>query len=236
VVETTFTTDTGTARLVDAMAFAERQRGPDLGLDAPHGIGGEHDLSERELPICGAGVTLARPGSEMGAWDQVQLDVYGELLNSLFVYRQQLGDLHPEIQSFAADLADTAARRWWEADSGMWEMRDAPRHHLSSKVLCWAALDRAVKLAPQLGEHAKAEEWEAARDEIRDAVLERGWSEERQAYAQSFDSDELDAAQLLMPILGSCRLRTSECGRRSRRSPAISPRTGWYCATEMRRV
>ena len=84
----------------------------------------------------------------------------------------------------------------------MWEMRGEPRHHLSSKVLCWAALDRAVKLAPQLGEHAKAEEWAAARDEIRAAILERGWSEKRQAYAQSFDSDELDAAQLLMPILG----------------------------------
>jgi alpha,alpha-trehalase len=84
----------------------------------------------------------------------------------------------------------------------MWEMRGEPRHHVSSKVLCWTALDRAVRLAPQLGEHAKVEEWSAARDEIHAAVLERGWSEARQAFAQSFDSDELDAAQLLMPILG----------------------------------
>ena len=137
-----------------------------------------------------------------GAWDQVQLDVYGELLNSLWLYREKLGDLHPEIRAFVADLADTAARRWHETDSGMWEMRGEPRHHLSSKVLCWTALDRAVKLAPQLGEHAKTAEWEAARDEIRAAVLERGWSEKKQAFAQSFDSDELDAAQLLMPILG----------------------------------
>ena len=90
-----------------------------------------------------------------GAWDQVQLDVYGELLNSLWLYREKLGDLHPEIQAFVADLADTAARRWMEKDSGMWEMRGEPRHHLSSKVLCWTALDRAVKLAPQLGEYAK---------------------------------------------------------------------------------
>jgi alpha,alpha-trehalase len=81
-------------------------------------------------------------------------------------------------------------------------MRGEPGHHLSSKVLCWTALDRAVKLAPSLGELAKVEEWSRVRDEIRSAVLERGWSEKRQAYAQSFDSDELDAAQLLMPILG----------------------------------
>src|SRR5881392_3914110 len=137
-----------------------------------------------------------------GAWGQTQLDVYGELLDALYVYREQLGELHPEIQAFVADLADTAAARWGETDAGMWEMRGDPRHHLSSKVLCWTALDRAVKLAPQLGMYAKAEEWSAERDRIREAVLERGWSEKRQAYAQSFDSDELDAAQLLMPLVG----------------------------------
>ncbi len=171
-------------------------------LQIMYGIGGEHDLSERELPHL-AGWRDSKPvrvGN--GAWGQVQLDVYGELLNSLWLYREELGVFHPEIQAFVADLADTAAARWNETDSGMWEMRGDPRHHLSSKVLCWTALDRAVRLAPQLGEHAKVEEWEAERDRIREAVLDRGWSEARGAYAQSFDSDELDAAQLLMPILG----------------------------------
>jgi GH15 family glucan-1,4-alpha-glucosidase len=84
----------------------------------------------------------------------------------------------------------------------MWEMRGDPRHHLSSKVLCWTALDRAVKLAKRLGMHANVETWIAAREEIRNAILTRGWSEAKQAYAQSFDSDELDAAQLLMPLVG----------------------------------
>jgi GH15 family glucan-1,4-alpha-glucosidase len=107
-----------------------------------------------------------------------------------------------EIQQFVADLANTAARRWRETDAGMWEMRGETRHHLSSKVLCWVALDRAIELAPGLGIHADVERWTAERDAIRDAVLTRGWSEARQAYAQSFDSDDLDAAQLLMPILG----------------------------------
>jgi GH15 family glucan-1,4-alpha-glucosidase len=171
-------------------------------LQIMYGIGGEHDLSERELGHL-RGWRDSRPvrvGN--GAWDQVQLDVYGELLNSLHLYREKLGDLHPEIQAFAADLADTAARRWREADSGIWEMRGELRHHLSSKVLCWTALDRAVKLAPQLGDYAKVTEWEAERDEIRAAILERGWSEQSRAFCQTFDSDELDAAVLLMPILG----------------------------------
>ena len=187
---------------VSFMTSAAGGRAGEGSLQIMYGIGGEHDLSERELPHL-RGWRDSRPvrvGN--GAWDQVQLDVYGELLNSLWLYREKLGDLHPEIQAFVADLADTAARRWRETDSGMWEMRGEPRHHLSSKVLCWTALDRAVKLAPQLGDYAKTEEWEAAREEIRAAVLERGWSEAKQAFAQSFDSDELDAAQLLMPILG----------------------------------
>lgn len=167
-----------------------------------YGIGGEHDLSERELDHL-RGWRDSRPvrvGN--GAWNQTQLDVYGELLNAIYLYRKQLGVLHPEIQRFAADLADTAAERWREPDAGMWEMRGEPQHHLSSKVLCWVALDRAVKLAPMLGEYADVPGWEGERAEIRAAVLERGWSEKRQAYAQAFDSDELDAAVLLMPLLG----------------------------------
>ncbi len=124
------------------------------------------------------------------------------LLDALYRYRAQLGELHPEIQRFVADLANTAARRWKETDAGLWEMRGEPQHHLSSKVLCWVALDRAIALAPRLGVHAEVERWTAERDEIREAILTRGWSENLQAYAQSFDSDQLDAAQLLMPIFG----------------------------------
>jgi GH15 family glucan-1,4-alpha-glucosidase len=184
------------------MTSAAGGRAGEGSLQIMYGIGGEHDLSERTLGHLRGWRDSAPVRVGNGAWDQVQLDVYGELLNALHLYRERLGDLHPEIQAFVADLADTAARRWTEADSGMWEMRGAPRHHLSSKVLCWTALDRAVELAPQLGMHAKVADWERARDEIRAAILERGWSEARQAYAQSFDSDELDAAQLLMPILG----------------------------------
>jgi alpha,alpha-trehalase len=187
---------------VSFMTSSAGGRAGEGSLQIMYGIGGEHDLSERELPHLRGWRDSSPVRVGNGAWDQVQLDVYGELLNSLYLYRERLGELHMEIQAFVADLADTAARRWRESDSGMWEMRGESRHHLSSKVLCWVALDRAVKLAPQLGQHAKTKEWEVVRDEIRNAVLERGWSERKQSYAQSFDSDELDAAQLLMPILG----------------------------------
>jgi GH15 family glucan-1,4-alpha-glucosidase len=171
-------------------------------LQIMYGVAGEHDLSERVLPHLRGWRNSAPVRVGNGAWMQTQLDVYGELLNSLYLYRERLGDLHPEIQRFVADLANTAARRWRETDSGMWEMRGEPLHHVSSKVLCWVALDRAIALAPQLGDHAEVEHWSTEREQIREAVLTRGWSEARQAYAQSFDSDELDAAQLLMPIMG----------------------------------
>ena len=187
---------------ISFMTSSAGGRAGDGALQIMYGVGGEHDLSERELPHLRGWRDSAPVRVGNGAWRQVQLDVYGELLSALHLYRERLGELHPEIQAFAADLGDTAARRWREADAGMWEMRGEPRHHLSSKLLCWTALDRAVKLAPSLGEHAKIEEWTEVRDEIRAAVLDRGWSEKRQAYAQSFDSDELDAAQLLMPIVG----------------------------------
>ncbi len=187
---------------VSFMTSSAGGRASERSLQIMYGIAGEHDLTERELPHLRGWRDSAPVRVGNGAWGQTQLDVYGELLNSLYLYREQLGELHPEIQAFVADLANTAARRWRERGAGMWEMRGEPRHHLSSKVLCWVALDRAIELAPQLGAHANLEHWTGERDEIREAILTRGWSEARQAYAQSFDSDELDAAQLLMPIFG----------------------------------
>jgi alpha,alpha-trehalase len=187
---------------VSFMTSAAGGRASQGSLQIMYGIRGEHDLSERQLPHLRGWRDSGPVRVGNGAWNQTQLDVYGELLNALHLYHERLGELHPEIQAFVADLADTAARRWHETDAGIWEMRGEPRHHLSSKVLCWVALDRAVKLAPVLGEHAKVDAWSAERDRIREAILQRGWSESRQAYAQAFDSDELDAAALLMVIYG----------------------------------
>jgi alpha,alpha-trehalase len=187
---------------ISFMTSSAGGRASERSLQIMYGIAGEHDLTERELPHLRGWRDSAPVRVGNGAWGQTQLDVYGELLNTLYLYREQLGELHPEIQAFVADLADTAARRWGERGAGMWEMRGEPRHHLSSKVLCWVALDRAIALAPQLGEHADVGHWTAERDQIREAILKRGWSETRQSYVQSFDSDELDAAQLLMPIFG----------------------------------
>ena len=187
------------AFLADAAA-SQLHRGMDLQI--MFGIGGERDLSERELPHL-AGWRASRPvrvGN--GAWLQRQLDVYGELLGAAVRLVEQLGELDPVTQRFLAAAADTAAGRWKEKDQGIWEIRGEPRDFLYSKLMCWVALDRAIALAPQLGAQHKIAEWTAARDEIRAAILERGWSEKAGAFSQAFGGEDLDASNLMLAITG----------------------------------
>jgi GH15 family glucan-1,4-alpha-glucosidase len=185
--------------LADAAA-SQLQRGTDLQI--MFGIGGERDLSERELPHL-AGWRDSRPvrvGN--GAWTQRQLDVYGEMLGAAWRLVEQLGELEPVTQRFMSAAADTAAARWKEKDQGIWEIRGEPRDFLYSKLMCWVALDRAIALAPQLGAEGKVPGWTAARDEIRAAILEHGWSEKAGAFTQAFGSEDLDASNLMLAITG----------------------------------
>jgi len=185
--------------LADAAA-SQLHRGLDLQI--MFGIGGERDLTERELPHL-AGWRDSRPvrvGN--GAWTQRQLDVYGELLGAAQRLVDQLGELDPVTQRFLAAAADTAAARWKEKDQGIWEIRGEPRDFLYSKLMCWVALDRAIALAPLLGAEDRAREWVAARDEIRAAILEHGWNDAVGAYTQAFGSEDLDASNLMLAITG----------------------------------
>jgi GH15 family glucan-1,4-alpha-glucosidase len=126
----------------------------------------------------------------------------GEFLNVVALYAERLGDLDPVVQRFVAEVADTAAREWTLPDAGLWEARSAPQHHVSSKLFCWLALERATELAERIGAGDRKAGWEAERERIRAAILERGWSEARGAFVQAFDGEELDAAALLMPLVG----------------------------------
>jgi alpha,alpha-trehalase len=187
------------AFLADAAA-SQLHRGLDLQI--MFGIGGERDLTERELPHLG-GWRSSRPvrvGN--GAWDQRQLDVYGELLGAAQRLVEQLGELDAWTKRFLVAAADTAAARWKEKDQGIWEIRGEPRDFLHSKLMCWVALDRAVAMADLLGAADRVEAWTAAREEIRAAILEHGWSDRAGAYTQAFGSDELDASNLMLAITG----------------------------------
>ena len=185
--------------LADAAA-SQLRRGADLQI--MFGVGGEHDLSERELPHL-AGWRASRPvrvGN--GAWEQRQLDVYGELLGAAHRLAGQLGDPDSVTQQFLAAAADTAASRWTEKDQGIWEIRGEPRDFLYSKLMCWVALDRAIALAGQLGAQDRARQWATTRDTIRAAILEHGWNEQAGAFTQAFGSEDLDASSLMLAITG----------------------------------
>jgi GH15 family glucan-1,4-alpha-glucosidase len=175
-------------------------RGADLQI--MFGVGGERDLSERELSHLAGWRNSAPVRVGNGAWTQRQIDVYGELLAAVYRLRDQLGELHPSTREFLVAVANTAARRWTEKDQGIWEIRGPEQDFLYSKVMCWVALDRAIALADKLGAQDQVASWKRTMDEIHETVITNGWSDKTGAFTQYFGSDDLDASNLMMPIVG----------------------------------
>ncbi len=166
------------------------------------GIGGEHELPERQLDRL-AGWRDSRPvrvGN--GAFDQKQLDVYGEIFGAVVRLRDQV-EPDPTLVEFLSVLADQAAERWEEDDHGIWEIRGEPRPYLHSKLMCWVALDRAMDIRDILQpDDDRLDRWTDAREAIREAIEGRGWSDELGSFRQALDEDALDAASLMIPIVG----------------------------------
>lgn len=174
----------------------------ETGLQVMYGVGGEHDLAERELEHLRGWRESAPVRVGNAAWRQQQHDIYGAVLDAAYRCQDQLDGLDDVTARFLGDLADVAARVWREPDQGLWEMRSEPRHFLHSKLMCWVALDRAVRLADRLGEADRARRWAAEADTVRAAILEQGWNEKVGAFTQSFGSEALDASALQLAITG----------------------------------
>ncbi len=173
------------------------------GLQIMYGIRGERFIPEHELSVLSGhrGSRPVRIGN--GAWDQTQLDVYGELLDASWRVFQLGIELDTDLGEFLANVADRAVLRWEDVDEGIWEVRGGAGHFLYSKLMNWVALDRAVRLAEPIGAAAaRAERWAVERDRVREAILTEGWSDEVGAYTQAFGRAELDASVLMMPIVG----------------------------------
>jgi GH15 family glucan-1,4-alpha-glucosidase len=185
---------------ISGAAASQARRGADLQI--MFGVGGERDLTERVLPHLAGWRASAPIRVGNGAWNQRQLDVYGELLDAASRLPDQLDHLGSATKQFLADLADTAAARWREKDQGIWEVRGEPRDFLYSKLMCWVALDRAIALADRLNAADRVDTWKSTRDEIAEAILNKGWNESVGAFTQSFGSQDLDASNLMMPIVG----------------------------------
>lgn len=181
-------------------AVAQIQKGRDVQI--MFGIGGEHDLSERELSHL-SGWRDSRPvrvGN--GAWNQRQIDVYGELLDAAFRMKDYLKQTDAITRQFMANMADAAAERWRAKDQGIWEIRGHAQDFVYSKIMCWVALDRAIALADLLEASDRVPYWKEMRTQIKDAVLTHGWNESIGAFTQTFENEALDASNLMIPIVG----------------------------------
>jgi GH15 family glucan-1,4-alpha-glucosidase len=167
-----------------------------------YGIAGERRLDERELEWLPGyeGSRPVRVGN--AASEQTQLDVYGEVIEALYQARVHGAPPDDDIWSLQTKLLDWLEHNWRSPDAGIWEIRGPLRQFTHSKLMAWVAFDRAVRYHDEFGRDGPIERGRAARDEIRAEIFEHGWSEEKQAFAQSFGADELDASVLLMPLVG----------------------------------
>jgi len=173
----------------------------DGSLQIMYGIDGRRDLTEttRDELTGYAGARPVRIGN--GAFDQQQNDVYGAVLDSILLHTRRSGRLPRRLWPIVETQATRAAEVWREPDQGIWEARGAPQHYVSSKLMCWVALDRAAQLAWMRGEPNLASQWQAIAEEIRADILEHGVTEQG-VLRQHYDTDALDASALLAAIFG----------------------------------
>ncbi len=171
-------------------------------LQIMYGVAGERRLTEFELPWL-AGYEGSRPvrvGN--GASNQLQLDVYGEVIDALYQGRRQGLVPSDDAWRLTGRLFDWLESAWLEPDEGIWEVRGPRRHFTHSKVMAWVAFDRAVKTVERFGRDGPLDRWKAARKAIKDEVLREGYNAEVGAFTQFFGSDRLDASCLLIPLVG----------------------------------
>jgi GH15 family glucan-1,4-alpha-glucosidase len=179
---------------------ADMERNEDGSLQIMYGIKGQKDLTETTLEHL-KGYEGARPvRTGNGAFSQRQNDVYGAVLDSVYLHAKERDHIPERLWPVLADQVKCASEVWKEPDQGIWEARGAPRHYVSSKLMCWVAMDRGARLAERRGEQEHAEHWQALADEIRADILERGL-DGRGVFRQHYETDALDASNLLIPLV-----------------------------------
>jgi GH15 family glucan-1,4-alpha-glucosidase len=181
--------------------IADVEPNPDGGLQIMYGIDGRRDLTESTRDDL-SGYQNAHPvrvGN--GAYDQRQNDVYGAVLDSILLHTRRSQRVPARLWPVVQAQAERAAAVWQEPDQGIWEARGAPRHYVSSKIMCWVALDRAAQLAALWGEPRSQAAWAATAAEIEEEILTRGMSD-RGVLRQHYDTDALDASALLAAHFG----------------------------------
>ncbi len=182
----------------------ERFREPRPGgfgpLQIMYGIDGRSELTEEILDHLEGyrGSAPVRVGN--GAAGQLQLDIYGELVDSVYLYNEWGSPIHHDAWEDLTRVVDWVCSNWDQADEGIWEVRGGRKDFTYSRLMCWVAIERALRLAARRGLPADVIGWQAERDRIYHQIMSRGWNEERQAFVQHYDTTVLDAGVLAMPL------------------------------------
>lgn len=189
------------ANFMDWIENCTHERNPDDSLQIVYGLDGRKDLTEETLDHLEGykGSSPVRIGN--AAYDQLQLDIYGELMDSVYLYNKYGTPIAYDFWVQLRKLLDWVCDNWQRKDEGIWEVRGGRQHFVYSKLMCWVALDRGLRLADKRSFPAPRERWLKVRDQIYEEIQVRGWSSERQAFVQHYDSDKLDAANLIMPLV-----------------------------------
>ena len=189
------------ARFMDWLNARCHELNPDGSLQLMYGIDGRRDLEEQELPHLD-GHRSSRPvriGN--GAANQLQLDIYGTIMDAVYLYNKHGSPISYDLWVNLCRLLDYVCANWEQPDEGIWEVRGGRRHFVYSKVMCWVALDRGIRLADSRGYPGNRARWMAERDRIYTDVMEKGWNPKVGAFVQSYGSEALDASNLIMPMV-----------------------------------
>lgn len=183
-----------------AARWKEHRSHCDAPLQLMYAVDGRADLTEYELPHLDGymGSKPVRIGN--GAHGQLQLDVYGELMDAVYLHNKYARPVSYDSWVSLRGLVDWVADNWDRPDEGVWETRGPRKDHVYSRFMCWVALDRGLRLADKRALPANRAKWLAARDAVYEQVMAKGWNEKRKAFVQSYGADNLDASLLLMPL------------------------------------
>jgi GH15 family glucan-1,4-alpha-glucosidase len=169
-------------------------------LQIMYGIDGRSELPEYELPHLEGYLGSAPVRVGNAATGQLQLDIYGAMIDSVYLYDKWGKPISSAAWEEVGAVADWLCEHWDQPDEGIWETRAGRRDFVYSRLMCWVALERAIRMANRRGLPAALPRWRGARDAIYRQIMQRGWSTERGAFVQSLDDDELDASLLMMPM------------------------------------
>jgi GH15 family glucan-1,4-alpha-glucosidase len=181
--------------------FRECRDGESGPLQIMYGIDGRSELPEQVLEHLEGyrGCRPVRIGN--GAVDQLQLDIYGELIDSVYLYNKYGTPIYHDAWVDLSRIVEWVCEHWDQADEGIWETRSGRRHFTYSRLMSWVAVERALRIANQRGLPADRPRWGGTRDRIYRQIIQRGWHPERAAFVQHYDTDVLDASVLLMPLV-----------------------------------